>query len=212
MNILAVGSHPDDIEFGCGGTLLRYTEEGHSVYLFTLTRGSLGGDPKVRGTEQERAAEILGAKQLFFGDYEDTRITVDKDLISHIEQLLEQTQPNTVFVHYGQDTHQDHRNLCNAVISATRFIPDVLFYEGPSTQDFNPSVFVDIVSTFPRKLSALNAHASQVTRTKVKNLTIVDIALATAQFRGTQAHIQLAEAFVPLRMMQEIPSMSRSRF
>ncbi|MDP6618947.1 MAG: PIG-L family deacetylase, partial [Nitrospinota bacterium] len=109
-------------------------------------------------------------------------------------------RPDIVFIHYGQDTHQDHRNLCDAAISATRFVPNVLFYEGPSTRDFHPSVFVDIASTFSKKLLALNAHASQVTRTKIENLTIVDVALATAQFRGTQAHIQLAEGFVPLRI------------
>ena len=144
------------------------------------------------------------------GDYEDTKIPVDKTLISHIENLLDRIRPEIVFVHYGQDTHQDHRNLCDAVISATRFVPNVLFYEVPSAQNFNPSVFVDIQSTFDGKLSVLNAHASQVTRTKVENLTIVDVALATAQFRGTQAHILLAEGFVPLRILQTIPALSKS--
>ena len=210
MNILAIGSHPDDIEFGCGGTLLRYSEEGHSVYVYVLTKGSLGGDPEIRRAEQEKAAKVLGAKGLFIGEYEDTRISVDKELIGDIEQMVNQIGPEVVFVHFGQDTHQDHRNLCSAVTSATRFIPTVLFYEGPSTQHFFPAVFVDISSTFRGKLSALNTHASQVSRTRVENLTIVDLALATAQFRGTMAHIQLAEGFVPLRMMHTIPLTSRS--
>ena len=189
---------------------MRYIGEGHDVYLFVLTSGASGGDAGVRKAEQENAARVLGAKELSIGDYEDTKIPVDKTLISHIESLLDRIRPEIVFVHYGQDTHQDHRNLCDAVISATRFVPNVLFYEVPSTQNFNPSVFVDIQSTFGGKISVLNAHASQVTRTKVENLTIVDVALATAQFRGTQAHIQLAEGFVPLRILQTIPALSKS--
>ncbi|MBI2880195.1 MAG: PIG-L family deacetylase [Candidatus Tectomicrobia bacterium] len=210
MNILAIGAHPDDIEFGCGGTLLRYAEEGHNVYLFVLTRGSEGGSARVRSAEQKKAAGALGAKELFFGDHEDTRLPVDKDLISEVERLVRKVQPETVFVHFGQDTHQDHRNLSSAVVSAARFAPTVLFYEGPSTQNFSPSVFVDIASTFERKLSALKAHASQVTRTKVKDLTIIEVARATAHFRGTQTHIQLAEGFVPLRMLQVIPTLART--
>ena len=44
MNILAIGAHPDDIEFGCGGTLLKYANAGHNVYLLVLSYGSFGGD------------------------------------------------------------------------------------------------------------------------------------------------------------------------
>ena len=44
MNLLAIGSHPDDIEFGCAGTLMRYIGAGHNVYLLVLTSGASGGD------------------------------------------------------------------------------------------------------------------------------------------------------------------------
>ena len=39
MNILAIGAHPDDIEFGCGGTLSKYSEKGHKVYMLVLSKG-----------------------------------------------------------------------------------------------------------------------------------------------------------------------------
>ena len=48
MNILAIGAHPDDIEFGCGGTLLKYSENGHKVYMLVLSKGDKGGTPAVR--------------------------------------------------------------------------------------------------------------------------------------------------------------------
>ena len=41
MNILAIGPHPDDIEIGCGGTLIKYAQAGHAVSLMILTDGSL---------------------------------------------------------------------------------------------------------------------------------------------------------------------------
>ena len=42
MNILAIGAHPDDIEFGCGGTLLKYSEKGHKVYILVMSKGGKG--------------------------------------------------------------------------------------------------------------------------------------------------------------------------
>ena len=53
MNILAIGAHPDDIEFGCGGTLLKYAKSGGKISLLILTDGSYGGDPALRKKEQE---------------------------------------------------------------------------------------------------------------------------------------------------------------
>ena len=48
MNILALGAHPDDIEYGCGGMLAKYALRGHAVYMFVASDGALGGDSEVR--------------------------------------------------------------------------------------------------------------------------------------------------------------------
>ena len=61
MNILAIGPHPDDIEFGCGGTLMRYAQKGHDVFIMVLTDGSYGGDPEVRKKEQIESAGYIPA-------------------------------------------------------------------------------------------------------------------------------------------------------
>lgn len=45
MNILAIGAHPDDIEIGCGGTLIKYTDRGHKVFFLVVTGGGQGGKP-----------------------------------------------------------------------------------------------------------------------------------------------------------------------
>ena len=53
MNVLAIGAHPDDIELGCGGTLLKHQKAGHNVYLCVMCDGKEAGNPGVRVKEQE---------------------------------------------------------------------------------------------------------------------------------------------------------------
>lgn len=200
MNVLAIGAHPDDIEFGCGGSLYLYTQRGHQVFLLILTEGESGGIGSVRRTEQLNAAKMLGAKESFFGNYVDTQIPVDKILISKIEAVLQKTKPDMIFVNYHDDTHQDHRNLAMATTSATRYVRNVLFYEGPTTQNFIPNVYVDITTALNEKLSALSAHTSQVPKTNIEGLSILEIAKSAANFRGIQGRVRYAEGFVSERL------------
>ncbi len=170
MNILAIGAHPDDIEFGCGGTLSKYSEKGHKVYMLVLSKGDKGGDSETRQEEQKNSTRILGAETLYFGNYKDTEIVQSQKLITEIEDFLKEIKPGFIFVHYHDDTHQDHRNLSNSTISATRYIQNVLFYEGPTTQNFTPNVFVNITSALDKKIKCLEAHVSQGSKTNIEGL------------------------------------------
>lgn len=200
MKILALGCHPDDIEFGCGGTLTKYSASGHDVYMMVMTEGHAGGDQSTRKQEQAAAAEILGCKQLFWGGYQDTELPLNRTLIQTLEKVIARIEPVFIFVHYGDDTHQDHRVLSQATITATRYTRNVLFYEGPTTQNFIPTVFVALTDVIDRKIAALRAHASQVQKTNIGDLNIVELAEAASLFRGTQARIKHAEGFTPLRL------------
>ncbi len=204
MNILAIGAHPDDIDFGCGGALLKYGEKGHNVYMLILSKGEKGGDPEIRQKEQESSAQLLKVKKLFFGGYLDTEIALDRELIITIENVLNKVKPDFIFVNYLDDTHQDHRNLARATMSATRHVKNVLFFEGPTTQHFTPNVFIDIETVLDKKLECLKAHASQVRKTNIENLTIVEVAKSAANFRGIQGKVRYAEAFQSLRLFINI--------
>jgi LmbE family N-acetylglucosaminyl deacetylase len=204
MNILAIGAHPDDIEFGCSGTLIKYTDRGHRLYLMVMTEGDLGAPKPTRKNEQMDSQVILGVERIFWGNYEDTYLQVDKNVISEIEDVIAEVKPDFIFCHYPDDTHQDHRHLAQAVISATRYVRNVLFYEGPTTQNFDPQIFVDISDMIERKIQALEAHRSQVTKTNIENLTIMEVARSTANFRGTQGRVKYAEAFSSLRLFINI--------
>ncbi|MEE9274799.1 MAG: PIG-L deacetylase family protein [bacterium] len=200
MNILAIGPHPDDLEYGCGGTLARYVEGGHHVTMLVLSGGAEGGEAETRRGEQRAAAKILGVENLILGDWEDTRIPLDQAFISYLENILKESRPDIIFVHHGDDTHQDHRTVHTATLSAARYVPNLLFYEGPTTLDFQPSVFVDIASVMEKKIGALKAHASQIEKTNIPNTSILDMALATSTFRGIQGRVRSAEAFRSARL------------
>ncbi len=204
MRILAIGAHPDDIEFGCGGTLIKYARQGHEVFLLVMSDGGGGGDSAIRRREQEASAQFLRASKMFWGGYPDTAIPLDRALIQRLESVIHEINPDFIFVHYHDDTHQDHRHLATSTITATRYTRNVLFYEGPTSQNFSPSVFVDIDSVLEDKIASLQAHASQVNKTNIEGLTIVDIARSSAHFRGIQGRVRNAEGFTPLRVFINI--------
>jgi len=106
-----------------------------------------------------------------------------------------------IFVNSPDDTHQDHRNLAQAAMSATRYVPNFLFFEVPSTVNFNPNCYTDIADVLDTKLAGLEAHRSQVTKTNIEDLTILELARSCANFRGIQARVKYAEAFQSVRLL-----------
>lgn len=204
MNILAIGSHPDDIEFGCGGTLLKYSRLGHNVSLMVITDGSCGADGHLRMEEQEKSARFMGAKNIIWGGLTDTQVVDNHELILKIEDVVKKTSPDIVFLNYFDDVHQDHRAVAQAGLSATRYIKEVLFYEVPTTMHFEPDIFVDIHEVLEEKVKLLSIHASQIHRTKVNNLSILESFQACATFRGYQGRIRSAEGFKALRVLRSI--------
>jgi LmbE family N-acetylglucosaminyl deacetylase len=205
MNILAVGAHPDDIEVGCGGALIKYAQRGHNIFLLLISKGEMGGDAEVRFKEQMKAAQIIGARDVFWGGFTDTEL-LDRgnDIIHTVERYIKEIQPSFIFVNFFDDTHQDHRTVNRAVLSAARYVRNVMFYEVPTTNNFTPNVFVDIASVLDLKLEALKAHASQVMKTNIEDLSIMDIARSSAHFRGVQGRVPLAEGFVSERLFINI--------
>lgn len=199
MKILAIGSHPDDLEFGCGGALLKLKKQGGRICLLVMTDGAQGGNPDARRREQEASAKILGAK-LLWGRFSDTQMDMNRKLIGTIEWAIKSCAPDLIFTHYTDDTHQDHRNTGQATITATRYIRNVLFYEVPTTAHFTPGVFADIGDVLPQKMKLLGAHRSQIRQTRVRGLSIFESAKSCAIFRGYQDRVKYAEGFMPYRL------------
>jgi len=205
MKILAIGAHPDDIEVGCAGTLLKYAKQGHEIFMLIMTEGQMGGHSSTRKEEQLRSSDILKPVDVIWGGYQDTELSPNMNQMVHdIETILKNIKPDFTFVHFEEDTHQDHRTLSKATVTASRYIRNVLFYEGPTTHDFSPAVFVDINESLDDKISMLLAHQSQVMKTNIEGLSIIDIVKSTAIFRGIQGRVRFAEGFTPMRLFINI--------
>jgi len=203
MRILAVGPHPDDIEWGMGGTLLKLASQGHQVCLVVLTRGEAGGDPDVRQDEMRAAAEQMAAS-INCGDYwRDTEVPYDKALIEYLE-LQVQDQVDELYLPWLEDTHQDHINTAKAGLAAGRYVKRVLYYETSTSLAFDPDVFVDITALTPAKAALLCCHASQLAKYTPTAHNIMTAMEATARYRGVQAGVDQAEGFKVHRFLRDV--------
>jgi LmbE family N-acetylglucosaminyl deacetylase len=199
-NVLAIGAHPDDIELGCGATLLAHAAAGDSVTMLVLTGGENGPGTANRHAEQRDAATTLGAG-LRWGGLIDCTLNPDAPTVRLIENVLHETEAELVYVHAPDDSHQDHRAAAAATLSAGRRLSRVLHYQSPSTITFNPTLYVDITAHLTGKLAALKAHASQV---ELSAMVEPDAVVASARHWGAQARTGYAEAFAPTRMILDL--------
>jgi len=195
--VLAIGAHPDDVEIGVGGILLRHADAGHDVNVLTLTGGEHGGDAAERAAESRYAAEILGAK-LFHESLQDTEVGDRGETIGAIKKVIDETGATTIYTHTSKDVHQDHRNVHNATLVAARGLPRVYCYQAPSTTvDFRPTRFVGIDEVIDRKIEAIGAFASQ---TAIRSYLDEELLRATARYWARYAQSRYVE---PLEVVRE---------
>ncbi len=174
VDVVAIGAHPDDVELGCAGTLLRLAAAGRSFAIVHLTRGERGsrGTPPLRVVEAEEAGRILGASEVLFLDCGDGGLRVDSRSEDQVIGALRRLRPKLVLGPPPADRHPDHER-------AHRLVRDACFYSGlgkrgagaphrPSTvlsyllhDSTVPTLVVDVAATWSRKVEALAAHRSQ---------------------------------------------------
>ncbi len=192
MNILAIGAHPDDIELGCGGTLIKAAREGHNVFMHTLTRGGMSGRPSERTEELKRSAKFIGAKDLKIDDFDDTKLTPGPELISSIESYVNFADPDVIFTHSKRDIHHDHRAIGTATVEAARYSSNIMAYEIPLTVEFEPQVFYDITDVIDEKVELIEIFWSQNSKLYLKAKAIKGL----AEYRALQSRLNTAIDYV----------------
>ena len=110
FNLLCIGAHSDDIEIGCGGTILRLIEENPHVHVHWLVLGASGS----RRTEALRSANAflagVSTKDIVIKEFRDGFFPhAGAELKEAFEQLKEDCTPDLILTHYRNDLHQDHR-------------------------------------------------------------------------------------------------------
>jgi len=175
LDVLAIGSHPDDVELGCGGTLALLAQKGYQVGILHLTRGERGtrGTPEERLAEAEKAAAALGAVDLAFLDCGDGALRTGLAEEDALIEVLRTWRPELVFGPTPHDRHPDHGRAHGLVEAAA-------FYAGLAARGtgkahrpaavfsymqhdlFAPSFIVDVTPAWERKMASLAAYRSQL--------------------------------------------------
>lgn len=219
MKILAIGAHPDDLEFACAGTLSRFVQRGDHVTMVTTTIAELGNfelgreqTTIVRQREAGESAALIGAEYRALKFEDNTVNPYDPKQQRVYVDLVRQVKPDVIICHHPNDYHTDHRNIPELVIYTGPLIglsewptehpawvgsPAVYFMGTISGAYFEPTHYVDITQTFDTKISMLKAHASQLGFLKrYFNLDPLEYLETSARYWGIQAGVKYAEPFV----------------
>jgi len=196
LKVLCLGAHSDDIEIGCGGTILRLIEEYSAVTFYWVVFSAIG----VRGTEAKLASESFGGPhidRLILKEFPDGFMPYNGAEVKAVfEELKQLVSPDLVFTHQPHDAHQDHRLLSELTWNTFRnhFI---LEYEIPKYDGDmgRPSVFVPLTkeTTRIKVRHLMNSFASQ----RSKNWFDESTFQALMRLRGMECNAPsgYAEAF-----------------
>jgi LmbE family N-acetylglucosaminyl deacetylase len=180
MNILAVGPHPDDIEFGCAPILIKEVRRGNQVNMLVLSRGEAGtaGTPEGRELESRKAAELMGAAVDFLDFEGDCHLRYTPENAFRIAAEIRKIKPAILLAPHPQENqHPDHAVAGKLVRDACRFaryggldelktLPvhciDNLFFYNITQHLQKPDIIVDISDLLGEWEAVMNCHESQV--------------------------------------------------
>jgi LmbE family N-acetylglucosaminyl deacetylase len=212
-NVLAIGAHADDVEIGSGGTVALHAKNGDNVYILIMAESSYTFyDGRILRSkdegilEEENAAKVLGARELINLGFKTKEVPYSKETVETINEIIDKYAIDIIYTHWYHDTHQDHRRTTQSVLSAGRYVKNILMYEpeypaGRSYSGFHNQYYVDITSTFAIKMEALKQHKSQIKKYGEDFLEAVE---ARARHRGYEIGNKYAECFEVLRLLGEI--------
>ena len=186
--LMAISAHPDDMEFGCGGTIGKWIHEGWVGALVICTDGRAGtsdanmkpGDlVKIREAEATAAARVLGIEDVAFLGYPDGELEDTRELRGKIVREIRRFKPEVVFTFdpvRRSHNHRDHRNAGQAAFDAMYpYARDVHHFPELAAQGFEPHIvseawawtddpdtWVDISDVIELKAAALSEHKSQI--------------------------------------------------
>ena len=227
LDILAFGAHPDDVELGCGGTLLAAVAEGKKVGIIDLTQGELG----TRGTVADRlkeallAGEIIGAAVRENLGMKDGFFVNDQTHQLAIVAIIRKFQPDIILCNAPEDRHPDHGKAAKLVADAAflaglvkvqtthngvaqnAWRPSHVFHYIQS-RNLQPSFVVDISEHMDKKMASILAHATQFynpnsnePNTFISSDSFLEFIKGRAKEFGQQVGVGYAEGFISEKMI-----------
>ena len=210
LRILAVGAHPDDIEFGCGGILLVEAARGSEISLCVCSRGESGtnGTPAEREAEAADAARLLGARLEFLDLGGDSHIEVSVPNALALARSIRARQPEILLGPFSSpDQHPDHAAvgcLCRDAARLARYggiaelrdlpphaIRHFFCYAvtpGGEPPQARSAIWVDISAQFAPWVTLMECH-----RTQLRTRRYIDLQTSRARVLGLEAGVEYAQ-------------------
>jgi N-acetylglucosamine malate deacetylase 1 len=179
ISVLAFGAHPDDVEMGCGGTVLKLIQSGRSVGIIDLTIGEMGtrGSSEIRTMEAENAGKKLGISIREYLGLKDGMIGDSPQEISAVIRVLRKYQPDIVLASAMEDRHPDHGHAATLIEQACFFsgLKNYPIFEDKGHEPWRPRIIyhyiqdrylepdfiVDISSQYDKRKEAIDCYKSQ---------------------------------------------------
>ncbi|MGA9770601.1 MAG: bacillithiol biosynthesis deacetylase BshB1 [Blastocatellia bacterium] len=219
LDALAVGAHPDDVEFSVGGTLIKLAALGYKVGVLDMARGELG----TRGTAEIRAREAIAAAtemRLSVRDnleLPDGHIWLSEESRVKMVRKIRLYRPRVIFTHFWEDPHPDHVHTCQIVREAAH-VAGLIKYDAEGGQErfrpqtvahfmfprtVSPTFVVDISEFAEQKQKAVACYRSQLydpnsseLETALSSEAFLRRLESRQRFFGSLIAVEHAEAFV----------------
>lgn len=223
LDVLAFGVHPDDVELGCAGTLLKEQLRGQSIGIVDLTGGELGtrGTTETRKKEAGQAAKILNLSVRENLAFADGFFQNDEAHQRKVIEVIRKYRPEIVICNAPEDRHPDHGRSASLVsdaafLSGLRKI-DTKDSEGNSLEAWrpklvlhylqdrylNPDFVVDITEVFEKKIESIEAYETQFhnpasgePETYISSPDFLDSIVYRAKMLGKMIGVKYAEGFI----------------
>jgi bacillithiol biosynthesis deacetylase BshB1 len=223
LDVLAIGVHPDDVELGCSGTLIKEVKRGKKAGVIDLTQGELGtrGTIETRLEEAEEAARIMGVSVRENLKMRDGFFQNDEANQLQLIQAIRKYQPEIIIGNILEDRHPDHGR-------AGQLIYDACFLSGlkqVKTKDeegreqekwrpkqllhylqdrfYEPDVIVDITEVWDQRLQSIKAYKTQFhnpgsdeDETYISSPEFLESIIARARLLGKRIGVRFAEGFI----------------
>ena len=216
--VLAITSHPDDMEIACAGTLLKCKQRGDRVVVCHLSSGNLGHviiPPDeltvMRAKEAERSAQ-MGGFEIIHSSFDDLAIyDNNKAARDKVVDVIKAVKPDFIITHAPDDYMPDHTAVSRLVFDAsfTATLPNyhtnvpgaanmvpIYYMDTLAGVNFNPTEFVDVTDFIEQKLQMLECHESQVVWMRDHDgIDFPDMVRTCSRYRGYQCGADYAEGF-----------------
>jgi bacillithiol biosynthesis deacetylase BshB1 len=219
LDAVAIGAHPDDVEFSCGGTLIKLASLGYRVGVIDMARGELGtrGSAEIRAREAAASARMLNLTLRDNQEEPDGHVWLSEESRLRMVRKIRKYRPRVIFTHYWEDPHPDHVHTCQIVREAAH-VAGLAKYDAESGQErfrplaiahfmfprtVVPSFVVDISDFAEQKQRAVACYRSQLydpaskePETALSSEAFLRRLESRQRFFGSLIAVEHAEAFV----------------